>query len=395
MVPEGLKGLFLACAREGGRALLVGGSVRDALLGLPCKDLDIEVHRLALHVLLRVLRSWGPVNEVGRSFGVLKLRWHAYDLDVSLPRRDSRRGVGHRGIQATADPDLGVLEAARRRDLTMNAIAYDPIADQFEDPFGGREDLRAGLLRAVDTSTFGEDPLRALRVAQFAGRFGFRVDPTLLELCRAMPLHELPAERIRGEVEKLLLKSPTPSVGWRVALEMGAWERVLPEWGEPPEALDRAALAPVDGPRRLALLYAAACAGQDRAAAERVLDRLRVHRVGHYRVRDQVLFLVGSRAAALGWDDTRLRVLAESGEVELLSWLVGDPAMLHRAIDLGIAREPLSFLVTGKDLPGVAPGPEMGRILAAIRQEQLTGRIRTREEALEQARVYAATLRGS
>lgn len=395
MVPERLLGLFAACREAGGRALLVGGSVRDALMGQPCKDLDIEVHGLPLDRLLAILRGWGTVNEVGRSFGVLKLRWEDYDLDVSLPRRDSRQGTGHRGILASADPDLGVVEAARRRDLTINAIAFDPLRGAFEDPFHGRDDLGARLLRAVDATTFGEDPLRALRVVQFAGRFRFRVDPALLELCRAMPLHELPAERIRGEVEKLLLKSPAPSVGWAVALAMDAWSRVLPEWDACPPEVDRCAVAPVEGPRRLALLYAAACCGGDRAAAERVLDRLKVHRQGHYRVRDQVLFLVGCRSAALDWDDTRLRTLAEMGEVELLGWLVDDPDLRDRASALGVARAPLSILVTGRDVPAVPPGPELGRILARIREEQLQGRVTTREEALEWLRVYSATSRAS
>ena len=167
ILPPGLDPLFRACASAGGRALFVGGYVRDLLLGHPNKDVDIEVHHLDVDVLRALLRRLGHVNEVGRSFGVLKLRLADrtvvgdHEIDVSLPRRDSREGPGHRGIRATADPHLGVTESARRRDLTINAIAYDPLTDRFEDPFNGRADLEAGLLRAVDDETFGEEIGRA------------------------------------------------------------------------------------------------------------------------------------------------------------------------------------------------------------------------------------------
>jgi tRNA nucleotidyltransferase (CCA-adding enzyme) len=165
-LPTALRPLFSAVREEGGRALLVGGCVRDALRGEASKDLDIEVHRLPADRLLPLLRRFGRVDEVGRSFGVFKLRVAGVDLDVALPRRDRRAGPGHKGIAAESDPEIGEVEAARRRDLTVNAIAWDPLTGDFVDPFGGRSDLAARRLRAVDATTFGEDPLRALRVAQ-------------------------------------------------------------------------------------------------------------------------------------------------------------------------------------------------------------------------------------
>lgn len=385
MVPDEVLPLFLAIRAASGRALVVGGSARDALRGTPSKDLDIEVHGIELNALLGVLQGFGSVNQVGRSFGVLKLRMAGHDLDVSLPRRDSRVGTGHRGIRADADPFLGVREAARRRDLTINAIAWDPLTDTWEDPFDGRGDLARGLLRAVDPQTFGEDPLRALRVAQFAARFGYTVDPTLLDLCKAMPLEELPAERIRGEVEKLLLRGAPPSRGWRLAREMGAWRRVLPEWGALPPALDRVAGCPVTPePRRLALMLAAACSGGDEAQALSVLDRLWIHRVEGYRVRVQVLFLVRRRAATVDSDPACLR-LADEGEVGLLALLRDDAALGARADRLGVTRSPLPPLLQGRDLGGlgIAQGPEMGRWLALVRDAQLDGSLRTVAEAIE------------
>ncbi|MES2645003.1 MAG: hypothetical protein V4850_36290 [Myxococcota bacterium] len=386
MIPASLHPLFVQFAEAGGRALVVGGSVRDTLLGQPVGDLDIEVHGLPLDDVVRILRRFGHVNEVGRAFGVLKVRHEGHELDVSLPRRDQREGVGHKGIRATSDPDLGVREAARRRDLTINAIAFDPLTGAYEDPFGGREDLARHLLRAVDPHTFGEDPLRALRVAQFAARFDYAVDPALEALCAAMPLEELPPERIRGEIEKLLLKGRSRAAGWDLARRAGIWRKVLPEWDVFPEALDRIGCAPVEEPnRRLALLYAAACAHNTSAEAERVLDRLRVFRIGGYPVRRMVLSLIARRDLAGGHapDDATVRRLGEEADMDLLAALVESPALLAAATRLGVRDAPLPALLSGAELAalGVPPGPDMGRLLAALRARQLDGAITTPAEA--------------
>lgn len=384
MVPSPVLPLFWACRNAGGRALLVGGTVRDAILGKLGKDLDIEVHALEIPALVKVLRGFGPVNEVGRSFGVLKLRIAGFDLDVSVPRQDSRQGPGHRGIQATASPYLGTVEAARRRDLTINAIAWDPLEEEFVDPFGGRRDLDAGLLRAVDGATFGEDPLRALRVAQFRGRFGFAVDHGLEMLCREMPLGELPAERVHGEVDKLLLKSPSPSLGWNFAFETGMWAKVLPEWREAPERLDAVAQKSrtLEEDRRRALLYAAACGGNTVEETTRILDRLRLFRWEGYRLRPQVLFLVERRQAP-AQEPSELRRLADEGDLELLSLLREEPELGTRAAALGILRGPLPPLLQGRDLTalGLSPGPRMGELLAEVRRLQLDGVLKDAEEA--------------
>lgn len=379
MVPDFLLPLFERCRAAGGRALLVGGTVRDALLGNPGKDLDIEVHRLTLAELVPLLRPLGHINEVGRAFGVLKLRASGVELDVSLPRRDSKEGVGHKGIRADSDPFIGISGAARRRDLTINAIAWDPLDRTYEDPFDGRGDLERRLLRCVDPHTFGEDPLRALRVAQFAARFGFEVDPALESLCATMPLDELPAERIRGEIEKLLTKGTAIAHGWTFAARTGLWARVVPEWQAVPDALERVATVPVpDEGRRLALLYAAANAGGSLEMATSVLDRLRVFRIGGFPVRRVVLSLLARRPVALqGLNDTIVRRLSEDADLDLLAALVDRPELEERARALGVWSRPLPVLLSGAELVGlgVQAGPKMGDLLSRLREAQLEGQL--------------------
>ncbi|MCA9668316.1 MAG: HD domain-containing protein [Myxococcales bacterium] len=200
-----------AIAEAGGRALVVGGFVRDLLLGIASKDVDIEVYGLPLEELERVLSRFGKLLRVGRAFGVLRVR--GLDVDFSMPRRDNKTGAGHRGFQVQLDPSLDFAEAARRRDLTINSIALDPLSGEIIDPHGGREDLEARRLRATDPAHFAEDPLRGLRAAQFAARFEMQPDAELVALCRELDLSELAGERLFEEFRKLLLKGRRPSIG--------------------------------------------------------------------------------------------------------------------------------------------------------------------------------------
>jgi hypothetical protein len=207
----------------GGRALLVGGAVRDLLLGIKVKDLDIEVHGLTVEQLESLLRFFGPVSLVGKSFGVLRI--HGIDIDWSLPRTDSAGRKPHVEIRA----DLTIQEAFARRDLTMNAIGIDLVSHELLDPFNGLQDMQDKLLRVPDKDKFAEDPLRFYRVMQFIGRFEMAPDQELNNICETMDISDVSRERIEQEFEKLLLKSRRPSLGIRWLRERKRLAEILPE----------------------------------------------------------------------------------------------------------------------------------------------------------------------
>ena len=224
-----MDGAVLEIARlvrsAGGRAFLVGGCVRDSLLGKDAKDYDIEVFGLGPDRLQSLLGERFRLDLVGVSFGVLKI--HGHEIDVSLPRRESKRGIGHKGFIVDSAPDLSVREAAERRDFTVNAIYYDPLDDRYEDPWNGRGDLERGLLRHV-SGKFGEDPLRVLRGMQFVARFGLEPVPETLAECRRMTIEDLPPERLYDEWRKLMLKGVKMSAGLAFLRDTG-WVDYFPE----------------------------------------------------------------------------------------------------------------------------------------------------------------------
>ena len=225
-IPSQVLEIARAVRDEGGRALLVGGCVRDELMGTQPKDWDLEVYGIQPARLRELLDQFGSVNVVGEAFTVYKLGAH---LDVSVPRRERKTGRGHRGFFIEGDPSMSVEAAARRRDFTVNAILQDPLTQEILDPFNGRDDLGRKLLRAVSPDTFAEDSLRVLRAAQFAARFEFELDPEAVELCRSIDLSDLPAERIWGEMEKLMLRAQRPSIGLQWLRELGAVDQLFPE----------------------------------------------------------------------------------------------------------------------------------------------------------------------
>ena len=225
-IPNKVLEIARAIRESGGRALLVGGCVRDALMGSRPKDWDLEVYGVQPTRLREVLEEFGNVNVVGEAFSVYKL---SNEIDVSVPRRDRKTGRGHRGFVIEGDPEMSPEEAAKRRDFTINAIMQDPLTAEVIDPYQGKVDLANKILRAVSSDSFAEDSLRVLRAAQFAARFKFTISPETVALCRHIDLTDLPAERIWGEIEKLLLRAQRPSLGFKYLHELGALNQLFPE----------------------------------------------------------------------------------------------------------------------------------------------------------------------
>lgn len=330
-VPSKILALAQAVRAENGRALLVGGCVRDELMGKQPKDWDIEVYGIAPERVRGLLDQFGPVNLVGEAFTVYKLGAH---VDVSLPRRERKTGRGHRGFFIEGDPEMSIEEAASRRDFTINAILEDPLTNEVIDPFNGLADLEGKLLRAVSPDTFAEDSLRVLRAAQFAARFEFEIDPVTLILCRSIDLTDLPAERVWGEIEKLLLRSQKPLLGLQWLSRLDATRQLFPEiqalagCPQDPEwhpegdveihtylAVNRARelIDDLPYPKQVTVMLATLCHdfgkpattafidGRTRsreheeagvAPTESFLDRLNVHTLDGYDVRAQVIALV-------------------------------------------------------------------------------------------------------
>ena len=431
-----------AVASAGGRALIVGGWVRDRLLGRDSKDIDLEVYGVPAASLRALLEQVGPVNTVGESFTVYKVG----PLDVALPRRESKTGRGHRGFSVSGDPDLPLEEAARRRDFTINAIAWDPLTEDYLDPCGGRADLERRVLRAVDPATFADDSLRVLRALQFVARFELELDAATRALCRTIALDDLPAERIWGELEKLLLGAKRPSVGFALALELGVVERLFPElaalvdcpqepewhpegdvWVHTLLVIDRARER-IDGltrPAQIAIMLGAVCHDLGKPAttatidgrirslnheemgvapATAFLDRINMHTLDGDDVRRHVLGLVANhlkpgmwRTARDGVGDGAFRRLARKVDLELLARLAKADCLgrtgefdcsamdwfLERARALGVQHEAPKPLLLGRHLLGLGmtPGPRIGEVLRQVYERQLDGEIRSLEDA--------------
>ena len=214
-------------AEKGGRTFYVGGFVRDALIHRENKDVDIEVHGISPKSLEDILDSLGQRMTIGESFGIFGLK--GYSLDIAMPRKEEALGQGHKDFDIFVDPFIGTEAAARRRDFTFNALMQDVLTEEIVDHYGGVEDLHAGVLRHVNDQSFAEDPLRVLRAAQFAARFGFRVAEETVSLCQRMQLQHLPRERIEGELKKALLKAERPSIFFEVLREMDQLDHWFPE----------------------------------------------------------------------------------------------------------------------------------------------------------------------
>ncbi len=434
--------------------MLVGGCVRDSLMGVEPKDFDLEIYDIEPEELRKILDSFGKVDAVGEAFTVYKI---GQDLDVALPRRERKVGRGHKGFVVEGDKDMSFAEAAKRRDFTINAIMQDALTREIIDVYNGREDIKNKILRVVSRETFAEDSLRVLRAAQFAARFAFDIDAETVEICRQIDLTDLPKERIWGEFEKLLLKSRRPSIGLRQFYNLGVAKQLFPEMtalvGVPQEAewhpegdVDVHTLLVVDRARELiddlpyakqvTVMLAALCHdfgkpatteffdgrwrshAHDEAGVEPTvsfLDKLGIYTLDGYDVRGQIIQLVRYHLLPGMFykskpGDGAFRRLARKVEPDLLyrvsradtlgrnadwipreKWFDAVPQewFIERARELTVETEAPKQILLGRHLIelGLKPSPDFGRILDAVYEMQLDGRVTDLEEAVGEAKL--------
>lgn len=228
-LPDYVPNILSDITNAGGRALIVGGAVRDALLGISPKDIDFEVYRLSYDQLNAILQKYGRSDLVGKAFGVIKFTGKdGSEFDFSLPRKDSKSGVGHKDFNVEVSSDLTPKEAAARRDFTFNAISYDPLSGEIIDPFNGREDLKNKVMRHV-SDAFADDVLRVLRGMQFSSRMGFDIAPETAELAKSIKdeYRHLPKERVHEEFKKLVRKGVEPGRALEFLYQTG-WSENFP-----------------------------------------------------------------------------------------------------------------------------------------------------------------------
>ncbi len=282
---------------HGGVCYYVGGFVRDGLLGISNKDIDMEVHGVAPDALENILSAFGEVISMGASFGIYNIK--GYSLDIAMPRKETARGNGHRDFDVFVDPFIGTKKAAMRRDFTINALMQNVLTGEIIDHFGGKDDLEKGVIRHVNDTSFAEDPLRVLRAAQFAARFDFKIADETVELCSKMDLAALSGERIETELEKALLKADKPSVFFEILRKMNQldyWFRELKDivdvqqnpqfhregdvWTHTMMVLDQAAKYRDKAENSKGFMLAALCHDYGKAVCTAFVDG-RIRSIGH------------------------------------------------------------------------------------------------------------------
>ena len=378
-LPKSILQLCTKIQDAAGKVYLAGGMVRDSLLGLPSKDIDLEVHNISPKKLVSVLKRFGQPNSVGRSFQVWILNIEGLHVDISLSNASS------------------LEEACRRRDLRINALVYDPLQDKVIDFFGGVEDIKQKILVETDPDSFTEDPLRVLRVAQLSARFGFTISPSLQTLCREVPLAQLPPERVLRELEKSWLKPSKPSLAIQELLALKVIEKYFHSWTglECPEvqaSIDRGKeLCTNHDGWNMAIFWALALQKCSIEEAEIILDRINVHSYLQYAVRKAVFASLQFSKKLAQEDSSVLR--NHAAEVFPLNFLCTiaqtiyptgfGRANLQKARKTGIDTHPLPRLLQGRDILSFGiKGREIGICLSYIRKLELNEQIQNKDDGL-------------
>ena len=385
---------------QGMRPVLVGGSVRDALLdpGIVPKDLDFEVFGgKSMGHLSKAAGRHGRVDEVGVSFGVVKMTMPGgHDIDLTLPRHDSKVGDGHRGFEVTTDPDMSFEDAAARRDFTINAISWDPQTGELIDPHDGLSDLRAGRLRAV-SDAFDEDPLRVLRGAQFAARFDMELDEDTRARCERLAdqYDALPDERVRSEFAKLASRSNRPSAGIAVLRDTGWSDRFPGRAGlDDPRLLERADRLPDLSPgvdRRIhlgAIMSSSMDEDTARAFLRRTIEGSKAQSAAFELGRRQPLPNDHAQARHQAHGKLSIR---ERTEAEMVFGNSRAQRALRIAEAAGVADRPQPDLLDGADVLSMTdrkPGPWTGTALREARDRQADGLFGDGPDAKDKAREW-------
>jgi len=374
----------------GGYAVIVGGSVRDQVMGLGGKDVDIEVYFLSPSQLQGALERVASVTEAGKSFGVFKVRSGTTDIDVSLPRTDSKVGPGHRGFEVKVDSRLDLRSACKRRDFTMNALMLDPDSGTIFDFHDGLGDIARRCIRHVDDSTFGDDPLRVLRAIQFVARLGFWIHPFTVDVC--FPLKdrytELSKERVWTEWEKIGTKGVHIHKAL-YALDDTGWTGMFPELVlcsgfRADFTASRADQCKIKGEDRLVLVFAALLDGLGTELVVSFLERIGcpghivkriVPLVENIPAFDEPETLAGVRRLA--------RDLVPSSIAEL-HFVRSSDDWMREAVLAGVSSGPEKPILTGDDLiaAGMKPGPDFKIILRDAVDAQDAGEFRDKHCAL-------------
>ena len=417
-LPKRLLSIAGEIREAGGRAFLVGGWVRDALLGKDCRDYDVEVYDLTQDELVPILKKYGRTNLVGKAFGVIHLAMKGLSLDFSFPRTESKVGYGHRGFVVHTDEKLSFKEAALRRDFTINAMGMELPELTLCDPYGGIDDLKKGLLRHVGPA-FVEDSLRILRGVQFASRFALTLAPETVELCKTLSLADLSIERLFEEFKKWLLKPGKPSLGLRAFLDIRLNEffpEVFPlhdSWEALGEMLDNMEMTrrklesegnALSEAQAMEFAFAAFLCGNSETSLK-FLERI-TNETHLLKIVPLLLKSYSELDFAIVDDSSALRRLAvKLGGLKLLCLLVkctprefyagddGFPEKLWQAaVDLDLLdAAPQPFLM-GKMLMemGFKPGKQMGEIIKQSFELQLDGKIKNAEDAIAWAKAFGS-----
>ena len=398
--PKKLEPIFSKLISYGIKPIIVGGFIRDSILSIAVSDIDIELYGISsLAELENILKEFGSVNSVGKSFGVCKLSYVGYELDFTLPRMDNKTTSGHRGFNIKIDSNLDFKTAASRRDFTINAIGYDIVKREIIDPFNGINDLNSKTLRAVNPKTFIEDPLRVLRAVRFSAVYNFKIDNELYQLCERMVknrmLEELPKERIFEEIKKILLISEKPSIAFELLKNFGSdiYTNNFLVTDEISKQLTNS------DQTNVVLMLAGLCYSLTKEKAESFIKKLTNEKkllkkvLQFIKLHEEIekIYIKDFNNETL----YRLATKVSIGELLILSRAIYfsknysstyeiAEAIQKKAVDLNILTKKLPPLLRGKDILafGIAPSSEFTIILNSAYEAQMSGKITNYKEAI-------------